>query len=176
MTSRLPIWMGLLLVCWPLSLLSGCGYTVGGPYDQEIRSVYVPIFKSPIFRRDIHLELTEAVQREIRTRTPFRLTTEDRADTRLVGRVVEVRKDVLGETGFDDPRQLQLGVAVEVMWEDMRAGELIAQHRLPLDASTHDLLIQGNFAQEVGQSQATAKHEALTRLARRIVDKMEIPW
>jgi len=174
--DRRQIWQFLLVIGWLPSLLSGCGYTVGGPYDPEIRSVYVPIFESPIFRRDIHLELTEAVQREIRTRTPFRLSTEDRADTQLVGRIVEVRKDVLGETRYDDPRQLQLGIAVEVLWEDLRANELIARHRLPLDASTHNLLTQANFAPEVGQSHATAKQEALTRLARRIVDKMEIPW
>lgn len=156
--------------------LPGCGYTVGGAYDPEIRSVYVPMFTSEMFRRDIHIELTEAVQKEIRGRTPFRLTTEERADTRLTGRLVDVRKDLLGETAYDDPRQLQLSIGVEVLWEDLRGGRVLARNTLPIDAQTHQLLTQANFAPEVGQSQATAKHEALTRLARRIVDKMETPW
>ncbi len=156
--------------------LAGCGYRIGGAYDPQIRSVHVPIFTSELFRRDIHIELTEAVQKEIRTRTPFQLTTEDRADTRLLGNLVDVRKDVLGETRYDDPRQLQLSLGIEILWEDLRDGKLLVRNTVPIDAQTHQLLVQSNFAPEVGQSYATAKHEAITRLARRIVDMMESPW
>ncbi|MBL4885583.1 MAG: hypothetical protein JKY95_13755 [Planctomycetaceae bacterium] len=163
------------LVCL-LCVLSGCGYMVGGPYDPEIRSVHVPIFTSDLFRRDVHLELTEAVQKEIQSRTPFRLSSAENADTRLTGRLIEIRKDVLGETSFDDARQLQLSFAVEILWEDTQGGQLISKSSVPLDRKTHQLLSQSNFAPEIGQSYATAKHEAITQLARRIVDKMETPW
>jgi len=159
-----------------LSLISGCGYHIGAPYDPEIRSVHVPIFTSDLFRRDINIELTEAVQKEIRSRTPYQLSTADRADTRLIGHVVEVNKSVLGETSFDDPRQLQLAIGVEILWEETFGGQLLARQTLPIDPQTRQLLTQSNFAPEVGQSYATAKHEAITRLARRIVDMMESPW
>ncbi len=155
---------------------SGCGYMIGGPYDPEIRTVHVPIFTSDLFRRDVHIELTEAVQKEIQTRTPFRLSSADNADTRLTGKLIEIRKDVLGETRFDDVRQLQLSFAVEILWEDLRGGQLITRSSVPIDQKTHQLLSQANFAPEIGQSYATAKQEAITQLARRIVDKMETPW
>lgn len=155
---------------------SGCGYMVGGTYDPEIRTVHVPIFTSDLFRRDVNIELTEAVQKEIQSRTPFRLSSADRADTRLTGKLIEIRKDVLGETRFDDARQLQLSFAVEILWEDLRGRNLIAQSSVPIDQKTHQLLSQANFAPEIGQSYATAKQEAITQLARRIVDKMETPW
>ena len=155
---------------------SGCGYHIGNGFDQEIRSVHVPIFTSDLFRRDVNLELTEAVQREIMSRTPFKLSTADRADTRLIGHVVEIRKDVLGETQFDDPRQLQLGIALEILWEENGTGNLLVRQQLGIDASARQLLTQANFAPELGQSYATAKHEAITRLARRVVDLMEAPW
>ncbi len=168
----------MLCVLWlsPGWVLTGCGYTVGGAYDPQVRSVYVPMFTSNMFRRDIHIELTEAVQKEIRSRTPFQLTSEDRADTRLTGRLIDVRKDLLGETAFDDPRQMQLALGVEVLWEDLRGNRILSRNTVPIDAQTHQLLTQANFAPEVGQSQATAKHEAITLLARRIVDHMETPW
>jgi len=165
-----------LLIMPVLSLISGCGYHVGAPYNPEIRSVHVPIFTSDLFRRDINIELTEAVQKEIRARTPFQLSSADRADTRLIGHVVEVNKSVLGETSFDDPRQLQLGIGVEVLWEETSGGQLLARQTLPIDPQTRQLLTQANFAPEIGQSYATAKHEAISRLARRIVDMMESPW
>ena len=163
-----------LSVC--LCAHSGCGYTIGGAYDPEIRTVHVPIFTSDLFRRDVNIELTEAVQKEIQSRTPFRLSTADRADTRLSGKLIEIRKDVLGETRFDDARQLQLSFAVEIQWEDLRGGALIAQSTVPIDQKTHQLLSQANFTPEIGQSYATAKQEAINQLARRIVDKMEAPW
>ncbi len=165
-----------LLILPVLSVMSGCGYHIGAPYDPEIRSVHVPIFTSDLFRRDINIELTEAVQKEIRSRTPFQLSSADRADTRLIGHVVEVNKSVLGETRFDDARQLQIGIGVEVLWEETSGGQLLARQTLPIDPQTRQLLTQANFAPEVGQSYATAKHEAITRLARRIVDLMESPW
>jgi len=162
----------ICFLCVPL----GCGYRIGGNYDPEIRTVYVPIFTSDLFRRDVNLELTEAVQKEIQSRTPFRLASSDNADTRLTGRLIEIRKDVLGETRFDDARQLQLSFAVEILWEDTRGGRLIRQSSIPIDRDSHQILAQTNFAPEVGQSYATAKHQAITQLARRIVDKMEAPW
>ncbi len=165
-----------LFSCLAVGAVAGCGYRIGGPYDPEVRSVHVPIFTSDLFRRNINIELTEAVQKEIRARTPFQISSAEHADTVLIGHVVEVRKDVLGETAFDDPRQLQLGIGVEVLWEENHTGQLLARHQVPIDAPTRQLLMQANFAPEVGQSLATAKHEAITRLARRIVDLMEMPW
>ena len=174
--SVLLVWLFLASVGVLVGGVSGCGYTVGGAYDPEIRSVHVPIFQSELFRREIHIELTEAVHKEIRSRTPFQLTSADRADTRLSGTLIDIRKNVLGETGFDDPRQLQLSLGVEVLWEDLRGGKLLARNTLPIDAQTQQILTQSNFAPELGQSFASAKHEAITRLARKIVDMMETPW
>lgn len=156
--------------------LAGCGYKIGGPYDPTIRTVYVPMFSSELFRRDIHIELTEAVQKEIRLRTPFLITSEDRADTRLTGRLVDFRKNVLNESRYDDPRQLELSLGIEVLWEDLRGGQLLGRNRVAIDPQAHQLLTQSSFSPEVGQSFATAKHEAITRLARKIVDMMENPW
>ena len=158
------------------ALASGCGYTVGSPYNAEIRSIYVPTFTSNQFRRDIELQLTEAVQKQIQQRTPFRLVKEQQADTRLHGKVVNFQKGVLGETGLDDARELQINLAIEVTWEDLRTGQILAQQQIPISPDVITQGTQAEFAPEVGQSLATATQQAVDRLARNIVDMMEQPW
>ena len=159
-----------------LLLCPGCGYVVGGAYAPDIRSVHVPTFTSDSFRRGIELQLTEAVQKQIQMRTPYRLAKEPGADTRLSGHIVQIRKDVLGETMYDDPRELQFSLAVEVTWEDLRSGQVLAQQRVPLAPDTVQLVSQSDFAPEVGHSLATAVQDAVDDLAGQIVGMMEAPW
>lgn len=157
-------------------LLPGCGYMVGQSYSPELRTVSVPIFENAGYRRGIEFQLTEAVQKEITRRTPYRLAKGPEADTRLSGKIVDVRKDVLGETSQDDPRELQLTYLVRVSWEDLRNGQILAQQEVPIAPADIPLIGQAEMAPEVGQSLATATQEAIDRLARRIVDMMEVPW
>jgi hypothetical protein len=157
-------------------LLSGCGYMVGNAYGPEVRTIEVPIFQNDSFRRGIEYQLTEAVHKEIQSRTPFRLSKGPGTDTRLTGRIVDIRKDVLGETQFDDPRELQYSVFVRVTWEDLRTGRLLAEQEVPIDPQSIPLVGQAEFAPEIGQSLATATQEATDRLARQIVNMLETPW
>ena len=173
------IWSQLAVVTWSalgLLLLSGCGYVVGSGFPAEVRTIHVPTFESQSFRRGIEFQLTEAVQKEIQKRTHFRLAPKQWADTELTGRFVDARKDVLGETSLDDPRELRLSLHVEATWKDLRTGQILAQHQIPLDAATVQLVSQAEYAPEVGQSLATALQQSVDRLARRIVDMMETPW
>lgn len=159
-----------------LLMLAGCGYMLGSAYQAEVRTVAVPTFTTSSYRRGIEYRLTEAVQSQIKMRTPFRLAHESVADTQLTGRLVNVRKRTLGETGQDDPRELQLSLAVEVTWEDLRTGRILAQQQIPVSPEVVRLVTRAEFAPEVGQSRATATQDAVDRLARRIVEMMESPW
>lgn len=174
-TSRRPRRSGLLLMP-VLLLLSGCGYVVGGAYVPDIRSVHVPTFTSDSFRRGIELQLTEAVQKQIQMRTPYRLTHGRSADTRLSGHIVEIRKDVLGETMFDDPRELQFTLAVEVTWEDLRNGQVLARQQIPIRPEMVQLISHADFAPELGHSLATVTQDAVDSMAQQIVGMMEAPW
>ncbi len=153
----------------------GCGYNLGAPYNPEIRTVHVPIFRSDSRRRGYEYQLTEAVQTKIKSRTPFRVVKEEDADTRLLGKITSVEKRVLGISGGSDARELQTDMVVEVTWEDLRSGEVMQLGRVPAPEIVR-LQAQGDFAPEVGQSLATADREAIERLATRIVEMMEEPW
>ncbi|MBI3863589.1 MAG: hypothetical protein HY290_16990 [Planctomycetia bacterium] len=155
---------------------AGCGYQIGAPFSPEIRSVHVPIFKSNSNRRFIEYQLTEAVNKQIQQRSHMRLVKEEEADTRLTGRIIDMRKSALGQTQNSDARELQFNLLVEVTWEDLRTGKILAQQRVPLPPEMLQLAAQAEAAPEVGQSLATADQTVIDRLARNIVDMMESPW
>ena len=155
---------------------SGCGYNVGNGFSPDIKTVSVPIFENDTYRRGLEYQLTEAVQKEIQNRTPFRLAQGSDADTRLTGRIVQVRKDVLGENNNDDPRQLQLSIMIRVTWENLRTGEVLATQEVPVAPEAIPLQSQAGFAPELGQSQATATQIAVNQMAKQIVNLMEVPW
>ena len=164
----------MVAVCLLLAA-SGCGYILGSPHAAEIRSIHVPIFTSDSYRRGIEYQVTEAVQNEIKRRTHFRLQTRAAADTILKGHIVEVRKNVLGETRFDDARENQLSLSITVSWEDSATGRMLGQQNIPITDVQH-LDATADFAPEVGQSLATATQTAVNRAATHIVDMLELPW
>jgi hypothetical protein len=154
----------------------GCGYTVGGDFSPHIRSVHVPTFTSDDHRRGYELQLTEAVQKQIQTETPYRLTSAQAADTILTGHIVGITKRVDNQNRYDDPRELELAISIVVTWEDARTGEILAQRQIAVDPALAQLESQISFAPEVGQSLASANQQLVDRIARDIVNKMEMPW
>ncbi len=171
--SQLSLCVGAITLL--LVLGSGCGYMVGQPYNPTVRTVEVPIFETSSHRRGLDTQLTEAVQKQIQLRTPFRLV-KDGGDTKLSGRIVDLRKSVLGETRFDDPRELQINLVLDVVWEDTRSGKVLAQEQYSLAPELVALRSQADFAPEVGQSLATALQQSINQMARQIVGLMESPW
>jgi hypothetical protein len=91
-------------------------------------------------------------------------------------RLVTDTKRVLGETIQDDARDIEIDYFAQVSWVDRR-GDLIQNHGdLPLAPILLNTSQQANFVPEVGQSQATARQEALKRLAEQIVGQLECGW
>lgn len=162
--------------CLMALCLSGCGYTLGNGFSPDIKTVSVPVFENDTFRRGLEYQLTEAVQKSIMSHSPYRLARGSDADTRLTGRIVQVRKDVLGENNNDDPRQLQFSIMVRVTWENLRTGEILAQQEVPVAPAAIPVLTQAGFAPELGQSQATATQIAIDQMARQITDMLATPW
>lgn len=162
-------------VCAAGVLCTGCGYLVGGAYAPEVSTVHVPTFASDSYRRGFELQLTEAVQKQIQLRTPYRLAKPPEAQTRLEGRIISIDKRVENQNRFDDPRELELAIGIQVRWIDERSGQVLGAREIPLDQTLSTLLAQSSFAPETGQSLATATQQAVDQLARQIVGMMETP-
>ena len=165
------------LMCLLALLTStGCGYTFGPGTVPNVRTIHVPIVKTSGFRRNLDYLLTEAIQTEIKTRSGYQLADSATADTVLQTRLVDVRKNPLSETRFDDPREVQLMLGAEVSWVDRRSGRILQQRTFPISQQLVQHSSQASFAPEVGHSFAAAQQTAVTRLAAQIVDLTEMPW
>ncbi|MEX0585839.1 MAG: LptE family protein [Pirellulales bacterium] len=157
----------------------GCAsYHVGTQslYPADIYTVHVPVFDSESFRRHLGERLTEAVIKEIESTTPYKVVGNPAADSVLSGRIVEDRKRVLVENRFDDAREIEASIYVQVSWV-RRGGQLIAHDALvPVDPALLDVMGVSSVVPETGQSLATAHQKAIQRLAKQIVGMMEAPW
>mgnify|MGYP001256231146 CR=1 FL=1 len=172
--------------CWPIAaslvlitLLAGCaGYQLGldSLYRPDIKTVHVPVFDSDSYRRGLGEQLTEAVVKEIESRTPYRVVSSTAADSILRGRILTDRKHVLAENSFDEARDIETELLVEVSWLD-RQGEYLLQRSVANSGKASLEIGQAvNFVPEAGQSLATAHQEAIQKLARQIVGQMELRW
>lgn len=155
--------------------LPGCGYMVGNARAPEIRTVHVPMFTSDSFRRGYEQQLTEAVQQQVQMRG-FKLAKPPNADSRLIGHIVSVNKRPVNQNRYDDPRELELALAVNVKWEDARTGQVLNSRDFPMNIVGTQAVTQTTFAPETGQSLATGTQQAVDTMARQIVGIMEADW
>lgn len=145
-------------------------------FPPGIRTVHVPVVRNDTFRHDLGIRLTEAIVREIETRTPYKVTGDPAADSTLTVRVVSETKNVLTETSDDDPRALDASVSVRATWTG-RQGQLLMNNRVVPGAAGEITFGQDSrFVPEAGQSIDTATQAAIEQLAQRIVSEMEVRW
>ena len=154
-----------------LEILSGCGYSVRAPFDRSIKTVYVPIFRSITFKRDMNIQLTTLVIQEIERRTPFKVVgTREDADTVLDGTVNFADKNIIVESPFNLPRQLTATINASVSWTQNPPTKQDIERGPTLVADTV------NFFPEIGETSASAFYKVNQNLAKQIVDMMEQPW
>lgn len=155
-----------------LAVLPGCGYSIRPPYDLTANNtIYVPVFRSLSFRREIQLQLTELVIKEIEKRTPYKVVNRiEDADSILEGTVNYVDKNTLVENPFNYPRQLTATIQVSVNW--------IQNPPTDADKARVPTLVSEavNFAPELGESTTTAYYKCAQNIATQIVDMMEKSW
>ncbi len=143
-------------------------------YPVTIQTVYVPMFDTKVFRRGLEFELTEAVCKEIEQKTPYKIVRCDNADTTLKGDIKSVRKRMLFQTPEDEPRQLEMALAVDVEWRDNRTGALLCNGQTP--GVPFVVRSDSTYAPELGQTTATGIQQMIDKLAVQIVAMMEEPW
>ena len=157
---------------------AGCAtYQIGNRtlYPQDVHTVYVPMFDSDSFRRNLGERLTEAVMKEIENKTPYKVVGTPNADSILSGRIVSETKRVVTENHYDDPRQLDVSLSIEVSWVD-RGGGILYDGCVALPPELRMVTASATFVPEYGQSVATAHQRAVERVAQQIVGMMEAPW
>ncbi len=172
---RMPAWWlpAILLV---FSLVAGCaGYQVGQQalFYNNIRTVYVPVFESDSYRRNLGEWLTEAVVKEIELRSLYKVVHDPQADTVLYGRILSDRKYTISEDVNDNPRNMGFDLVVALRWVDRAGNTVLRSATVPIDLT---LVGNSHFTAEGGQSMATAQQQVIRQTARQIVSQMEAGW
>ncbi len=180
------------------------GYTTEPQFDPNIRSVYIPTFKLATFitnpYRGIDVDVTEALVQELGARrSPMKIVSDPaRADTELIGTIVQVNKNVLLRNPQNLTREAEISLAVEVVWRDLRTSEILTNRKAPekppvvgtFDPSLEPppavkadpkpvpvrITATGRVLDELGESNATGAQMATKRLAKQIVNMMERNW
>ncbi len=195
------------------SVLAGCnwdghinflGYTSRPNYSEDIKTIYVPIFRNKAFQwtgvRGIEMELTRAVIREIEAKTPMKVISDPaKADTELLGTVLTINKNLLNRNQQNEVREGEVSVAVELVWRDLRSGKVLSNPRRPLgviapaEATPFDpdnpvlvppaeapipvlVVFGGRYLPEVGETTLSAQQRVCNRLSLQIIYMMEKDW
>jgi len=152
-------------------VLAGCGYSIRPPYDKSIKTVYVPIFRSQSFHKDINMMITERVIKEINDRTPYKVVNSpEGADTILEGFVTYFDTNVQVESPFNLPRHLNTMMTVEVKFYDNRPGAP--------DKPVQSVIVTDTapFYPELGETSLLAIEKSIDKMVRQIVGMMEEKW
>ncbi|MFM7318015.1 MAG: LPS assembly lipoprotein LptE [bacterium] len=153
------------------AIATGCGYSIRQPYNREIRTVYVPVFRNLTYRRDLNLMLTEAVCKEIEKRTPYKVVgSPEGADSQLSGEVTFADKNLVVENPQNLPRQLSASLVSTVVWKDIRDGDNSK------DVGKVTLRENVTFSPEFGDTTLLAYQNACQKMAEQIASMMEQPW
>lgn len=169
----------LSLIVAALTVSGGCAsYQVGQAtlFRPDIRTVHVPVFESDSLRRNLGERLTEAVIKEIESRSPYKVVGSPDADSILSGRIVTETKRAVAENRNDDVRDIEAAMTVEVHWISRRGEMLMQRSSIPFGPLNTMVAKDVQFFPEAGQSLQTAQQMAIEQLAREIVGQMEVWW
>ena len=169
-TVRWATWISLITALLFPGCRGGTGYSIRAPFDTNIKTVYVPTFTSTTFRRDINLQLTELVCKEIERRTPYKVVGKpEGADTTLVGNINYAEKNVIVENPNNLARQLTSTIIIAVTWTDNKA----AEKKIPNPAMVADTF---NFYPEIGEPVEAAFYRTCEKMSMQVVNMMEETW
>ena len=152
---------GLVVLAWPR--LGGCGYSIRAPFDKSVKTVFVPVFKTQSFRRDLNTEPHRADPEgdqaaDARTRSSARPRTPTRSSK---GRSTTPTRTSSSRTRSTCPRELNATITVSVNWTHNPPTE-VEKTRPPTIVSE-----TVNFVPEVGETSLTAFYRVNQSLARR---------
>lgn len=147
------------------------GYTARSLYPAGYRTIAVSIFDNRTFVTGLERDITDALIKEIQTRTPYAITRTESAETELSGAIVGVEKTRLNRArGSGLVREMLLSVTVDFQWRDLRTGKVIVERK---QFSASDEYMP---SRPFGERPDIAEYGVAQTLARQIVGEMRDQW
>ncbi len=160
-----------------LLLMAGCGYTQRSVLPGGIRSIHVAVFKNAIpadriytYRPGLEMELTNAISRRFNFDGNLKVTSKDKADALLEGAIISYEQEPLRYTTADRPLENRLHLVADIKLVNLKTGQVM-WHESNFSGSA---IYEVN--DEIGTRRVTAATDAVTELARNIVDRVVEDW
>ncbi|MEE2912985.1 MAG: LPS assembly lipoprotein LptE [Planctomycetota bacterium] len=147
------------------------GYSSSSLYPKQYQSIAIPIFQNTTMTRDIEFMLTDAIVKEIQTRSPYRVVDKHAAQTLLSGTVTATSLRTLSRsqtTGLDN--EVLFKVVVDFEWLDQISGKRIAGRKNFASSAVFMPSRPSSEPLEIGQ------FAVVQQLASDIVDQMQASW
>jgi len=152
-----------------LAALASCGYSSKPPFRVSVKTIAVPVWDNKTFRTDWEMRLTEAIDKNIEMRTPYKVSSRAKADTLLTGTIVRIDELVLTRRfGQNLPQETQLVVVVDFTWKDLRSGRVIVERKEFARTATE--------IPQIGERVEDAEQWAIERTAAAVVDQLQSDW
>ena len=161
-------------------LTAGCGYTTKSTLPPHLKTVHIEPFENTIDytqegRRTLYIPLLEVdIQKALIDRFLFdgnlRISTTERADLILSGKLLNYERQVLRYTDNDDVEEYRIYITVALEMFDTHKQEVMWTESGFVGETT--FFITGPLA----QSEDSAVNEAIEDLSRRIVERTIEDW
>ncbi len=169
-----------LPLCFLAIILSGCGYSTRSLLPSSIKTIHIAPFKNKISyssdnQRNLYLPLLEIkVRSAVADRFLFdghmRVKDSEIADVILKGDLIGYEREVLRYTDNNDVQEYRIRITVSIeLWDTHEKKSLWSE---PSFAGEATYFLTGAQA----KSEDTALQDALTDLARRIVERTIEDW
>jgi len=164
--------------------LAGCGYTTRSMISNKFRTIYIASFvnkiditketdvgnKYKIYRPYLETDITRAVINKFLLDGNLKIAKEEAADLILRGELVEFRKDPLRYSDSDEVEEYRVNLVVNLTLWDNKDDKLVWEEKNFTADTTY--FTTGSSA----KSEATAINDAVTDLAKRIVERTVEQW
>ncbi len=172
--------MSIVYCLLSMVLVSGCGYTTSSTLPSSIKTIHVESFKNTIDfaqegHRNIYLPLLEVkVQNAIINRFLFdgnlKIAEAARADIILKGELISYDRTVLRYTDDEDAQEYRIHITVSLELWNSKNQEVSWKEPGFVGEATY--FVTGALA----KSEESAVDEAITDLARRVVERTVEDW
>ncbi|MBG80489.1 MAG: LPS assembly lipoprotein LptE [Phycisphaerales bacterium] len=147
------------------------GWSNRSIFNQQVKTVAVPIATNTTHYRQIGFMLTDAVIKEIESRTPWKVTYASRADTVLNMTINDVGLQTLSlsdVTGLNE--EVVVSMTIDFSWDDLESNQPIFARQ---NFSAGGLFVPSQPSGEVLQ---IGQFQVVQQLATDIVDEMASSW
>ena len=158
-------------------LLANCasdptvGYSSASLYAPQFKSVAVPILQNNSMAREMEFKLTDALIKEIESRTPYQILSEQYADTLLTGTITSVSLRTISQstsTALDN--EVMITVTMDFEWLNLQSGGRIIGRK---NFSSSALFVPSRASSEPIEM---GQFAVVSQLSQDIVDQMQSSW